>query len=143
MVTTVFSVPAFFLVLREVLEACLVIGLSLAYLRKVGATHLNKFVWWGASIGISVSLTLGIAFAVVFYTQGNQIFEDEAEKIFEGIVFLVAAGLLTWMLCWIAAMGNSLQHGLEQRLSAYVEQGGWQGKWGLFSMVLVHTLREG
>ena len=143
MVSTVFSVPAFFLVLREVLEACLVIGLVMAYLRKTGATQLTKWVWWAAGLGIGISLTLGLTFSVIFYVKKLRLFEGKGGKIFEGVIFLVAAGLLTWMVIWIAVMGKRLQLGLEERLQGFVEEGGSSGKWGIFSMVFVHTLREG
>ncbi len=115
----------------------------MAYLRKTGATQLTKWVWWGAGLGIGISLSLGLTFSVIFYVKKLRLFEDRGGKIFEGIIFLVAAGLLTWMVIWISVMGKRLQLGLEERLQGFVEEGGSSGKWGIFSMVFVHTLREG
>eukprot|EP00168_Porphyra_purpurea_P012431 TRINITY_DN3280_c0_g1_i2.p1 TRINITY_DN3280_c0_g1~~TRINITY_DN3280_c0_g1_i2.p1 ORF type:complete len:517 (-),score=248.88 TRINITY_DN3280_c0_g1_i2:189-1739(-) len=137
---TVFSVSAFFIVLREVLEACLVVGIVLAYLQKIGATHLNKWVWLGTAAGIALSLGVGIAFAVVFHVKGNQIFEGATEKIFEGFVFLLASGLLTWMLIWMMHMGKSLRTNMENAVGRAVEAGGW---WRIFALVFVQVLREG
>jgi len=137
---TVFSVSAFFIVLREVLEACLVVGIVLAYLQKIGATHLNKWVWLGTVAGILLSLGIGIAFAVVFHVKGNQIFEGSTEKIFEGFVFLLASGLLTWMLIWMMHMGKSLRTNMENAVGRAVESGGW---WRIFALVFVQVLREG
>ena len=138
-----FSVPAFFIVLREVLEACLVVGIVLAYLNKIGNTSLRKYVIWGATAGIALSLVFGVTFAVVFYTKGNQIFSDKNEKIFEGIVFLIAAALLTWMIIWMQQMGRKMQKQLEDKIDEYVEDDSGRGKWGLFAMVFVQVLREG
>ncbi len=138
-----FSVPAFFIVLREVLEACLVVGIVLAYLKKIGNTSLRKYVIWGASAGIALSLVFGIAFVVVFYTRGNLIFSDKNEKIFEGIVFLIAAALLTWMIVWMQQMGRRMQKELEDKIDGYAEDDSGRGKWGLFAMVFVQVLREG
>ncbi|GAB0494868.1 hypothetical protein MMPV_006165 [Pyropia vietnamensis] len=137
---TVFSVPAFFIVLREVLEACLVVGIVLAYLRKIGATYLNKWVWLGTAAGVALSLGVGIAFAIVFHIKGNQIFQGSTEKIFEGFVFLLASALLTWMLVWMMKMGKSLRTNMENAVGRAVEAGGW---WSIFSLVFIQVLREG
>ena len=138
----IFSVPAFFIVLREVLEACLVVGIVLAYLDKVGETQLRGWVWAGATIGIIISLIFGVTFAVIFYVRGDNIFSGKNEKIFEGIVFLIAAGLLTWMIIWMQQMGRKMQAALEEKVEKIIDQGS-SGKWGLFAMVFVQVLREG
>lgn len=136
----IFSVSAFFLVLREVLEACLVIGVVLAYLNKCGATHMKKWVWWGTAAGIAISLGVGIAFAVVFYRSGNEIFSGSAEKIFEGFIFLVAAGLLTWMIIWMMLVGKDFQRKMEAQIDSALSEG---SKWSIFFLVGVQVLREG
>lgn len=143
----VFSVPAFFIVLREVLEACLVIGVALAYFQRTGATQYNRWVWMGACGGIVVSFIFGITFASIFFVKGNQIFSDRAEKVFEGIMFLIAAGLLTWMVVWMMYMGKQLKSRLEQQLDAIIddaeEKSPGRKKAGVFTMVFVQVLREG
>lgn len=140
---SVFSVPAFFVVLREVLEACLVVGIVLAYLNKTGATHLRKWVWWGASAGIALSLVLGISFAVVFYVRGDKLFSGKSEKIFEGIIFLIAAALLTWMILWMLSMGHKMQHQIEEQVEKLVDRDDGSGKYGILFMVFIQVLREG
>ncbi len=137
-----FNAVAFFIVLREVLEACLVVGIVLAALRQLGNTHLRKWVWWGAISGIALSLVFGIAFAVIFYTQGNLLFKGKSEKIFEGVVFLIAAGLLTWMIIWMQQMGRNMQRNIERQVEGAIERKDG-GKWGIFLMVFVQVLREG
>lgn len=142
----VFSIPAFFIVLREVLEACLVVGIVLAYLNKTGATQYKKWVWWGAGSGILISAAFGIAFAVVFYVRGDQLFQGNAEKIFEGVTFLLAAGLLTWMIIWMMVMGKSLRANMEKQIDAIVDnddKSPFRRKASIFFMVFVQVLREG
>ena len=51
---------AFVITLREGLEAFLIIGISLAYLRKSGRRELIPAVHWG--IGLSVLLSAGAAY---------------------------------------------------------------------------------
>ena len=140
---SLFNIAAFFIVLREVLEACLVVGIVLACLKSLGNTHLRKWVWWGAGSGIVLSLVLGITFVVVFYTRGTNFFSGKTEKIFEGIVFLIAAALLTWMIIWMQHMGRKLKTNLEKEVERKIEQSDDGGKWGIFFMVFVQVLREG
>lgn len=142
MAVSVFNIAAFFIVLREVLEACLVVGIVLACLKSLGNTHLKKWVWYGAGAGIGLSLALGIAFTVVFYRFKTKLFAGKTEKIFEGIVFLIAAALLTWMLVWMQKMGHKIKSNLEQKVETILDNDDG-GKWGIFFMVFVQVLREG
>lgn len=152
----VFSVSAFFIVLREVLEACLVVGVALAYFQRTGNTQYNRWVWLGAIAGILVSFAFGISFAIVYFVNGDQIFKGKAEKVFEGIMFLVAAALLTWMIIWMLYMGQELQKSLEKKLEQIVadeddptatanddEKSSSRKRLGVFTMVFVQVLREG
>ena len=59
---------AFVITLREGLEAFLIIGISLAYLRKSGRQELISAVHWG--IGLSVLLSIGAAY--LFQQASNQ-----------------------------------------------------------------------
>lgn len=138
----VFNVSAFFIVLREVLEACLVVGIVLAYLSKTGATQLKKFVWIGTACGVGLAFVVGLAFCIVYYTRGDQLFEGKAEYIFEGIIFLVAAALLTWMVLWMLRLGKTLKTRFESNVDTALESESG-GKWGILTMVFVQVLREG
>mmetsp|Transcript_86 Transcript_86/g.146 ORF Transcript_86/g.146 Transcript_86/m.146 type:complete len:529 (-) Transcript_86:1702-3288(-) len=139
--TQIFSAAAFFIVLRETLEACLVAGIVFAYLARVGREDLNKYVWWGIGLAIGVSVAIGIALGVVFHTRGDQLFSGKTEYIFEGIVFLVAAALLTWMITWMMYTGKNFRTELEGQVAAKLDKKG--GKWYLMLMVFLQILREG
>jgi hypothetical protein len=43
-------------------------------LHKVGGMDKKKYVWWGAGLGILISLILSIAFVAVFYAASSNIF---------------------------------------------------------------------
>lgn len=141
----IFSIPAFFIVLREVLEACLVVGIVLAYLNKIGATQYRKWVWIGAAGGIAGSVAVGLGLGIAFWISGEQGFQGKAEKIFEGVAFLVAAGLLTWMIIWMMAMGKKLRSHMEQKLDTIIESDESDNKrrLSIFLMVFIQVLREG
>lgn len=142
---SVFSIPAFFIVLREVLEACLVVGIVLAYLRKIGATQYNKWVWIGAGGGILGSVAVGLGLGIAFWISGEQGFTGKSEKIFEGVAFLVAAALLTWMIIWMMTMGKKLQTNMEKKIDDIIDSDESEKKRSLsiFLMVFVQVLREG
>lgn len=143
---SVFSIPAFFIVLREVLEACLIIGISLAYFSRTGSVQYVRWVWIGAAAGAVVSFGVGVGFAVVFFVRDEQIFANDVERIFEGIMFLVAAALLTWMIVWMLLVGCNLRGRMEDRLGTIVEDDAKsprQRKLAVFMLLFVHVLREG
>lgn len=143
--TKLFDIPAFFIVLREVLEACLVVGIALAYLNRTGATQYRKWVWIGAGVGIGISIIIGLVFGLIFWINDNSVFEGNAEKIFEGVTFLVAAALLTWMIVWMMAMGRQIQEKLEGKVEKIMEndKSSRRRAFGLASLVGFQVLREG
>lgn len=47
-------------------------------------------VVWGLVTGILAALSVGCAFIVIFYEAKQNLFTDDNEKLFEGIVMLVA-----------------------------------------------------
>lgn len=140
----VFSIPAFFIVLREVLEACLVVGIVLAYLNKTGATQLRKYVWSGAAAGVALSGIVGITFTALYYSREQQLFSGKSEYIFEGLAFLFAAALLTWMILWMMLMGKSMRSSLEAKVDKAIDaESSSRAAWGIFTMVFIQVLREG
>lgn len=74
----VFSIPAFFIVLREVLEACLVVGIALAYINKIGATQFKKWIWFGTIAGVVASVITGTIFIIIYFATSDQLFSGKA-----------------------------------------------------------------
>lgn len=141
-----FSIPAFFIVLREVLEACLVVGIALAYVNQTGATQYRRYIWAGAIVGVVISAAIGLAFGIVKWQKDTLLFQGDAEKIFEGVAFLIAAALLTWMIIWMMVMGKSMRSKLESRIDNIIEKeenSPRRRKFAMFTMVFVQVLREG
>lgn len=137
---TIFSVAAFFVVLREVLEACLVVGIILAYLIKTGTSHMAKWVWAGTGAGLAISVAAGVALTIVFYVRGDQLFNGTTAAIFEGATYSLAVVLLTWMIVWMAAMGRRLRETMEASVERALDAG---GGWRLAALALVQVAREG
>lgn len=144
MVATVFTVSAFFVVLREVLEACLVVGIVLAYLNRSGTTHLRRYVWLGAGSAAVLAIACGLAFAILWYTKRREVFKGNAEHIFEGVVFLLAAIIMTWMLLWMMSLRQRIKLDMEETMESIVSRNNPQSsKFGIFSMVFIQVFREG
>ncbi|MGB7538044.1 MAG: FTR1 family protein [Anaerolineales bacterium] len=101
-------IASFFLSLREMLEAALIVGIVLGALRKVDRNDLIRYVWLGVFSAAAVSLIAGWALnAFDLSLEGN------AEPLFEGSMLFLAAGILTWVLVWVQREGNSIRGALE------------------------------
>lgn len=126
--------PSFILALREGLEAALLIGILLGLLRKTQHTHATRFIWLGTGFAGLVSVLT----ALVLTRLGLEM-KDPGEAIFEGLTMLLAAGILTWMIFWMARQSGSIQASLQSR----VERASATGGWSLFGVAFVTVLREG
>ncbi|KAG7882233.1 hypothetical protein KL905_000272 [Ogataea polymorpha] len=103
MANRVFTVQIFFIVLRETLEAVIVVAVLLAFLKQsLGARspavhkQLRKQVWWGAGLGVLICLILGGAFIGAYYSLDNDIW-SKSEDLWEGIFSLIATVLISFM----------------------------------------------
>ncbi len=124
---------SFLLVFREALEAALVVGVVLGYLRRAGRASLSAWVWVGVGAGIAAS----VAGAVLFNRLAGG-FEGRAEQLFEGITRLVGAALLTTAIAWLAraAGRGEVERAVEVRLAG-------PARGGLALLAGVSVLREG
>lgn len=126
---------AFLITLRETLEAALIVGIILAYLKKTKNEGHGKFVWGGVVGGLIVSVVLALVFN--FWFGG---FEGQAEELYEGIVMLLAAGLLSWMILWMLTQRRDMKANIEGKVAGHIED---EHPWGLFTLALVGVAREG
>src|SRR5579859_8146636 len=94
---------AFIVTLREGVEAALIVGITLAYLAKIGRPELRKTVY-----AALVSAFLGSIAAAVLLSraQWNQ-------DIFEGWVMLAAAFFVVTMIVFMMKTGRKLKGQIE------------------------------
>jgi high-affinity iron transporter len=81
------------IILREGLEAVLVLAALVAYLRKSGADTKLWALYAGAGAGIVASIA--VAIGVELFFEGHQ------NPLVEGIIFLVAAALMIYVSGWL------------------------------------------
>ncbi|MFB0534995.1 MAG: iron uptake transporter permease EfeU [Anaerolineae bacterium] len=120
---------------REGLEAALIVGIVLGYLRKTGHMDRQRSVWWGVVAAVAASLAAALGLQAV-----GARFEGRAEEIFEGVTMLLAAGVLTWMVFWMQAQGRRIKGQLEEEVRQAVAT---ERSWALFSLAFLAVVREG
>ena len=82
------------IILREGIEAALLVGLLLAYLTRVGRKELRVYVYWGCLGGGAAGLLTWMA--------GHQLLASAGHReALEGITSLLAAAVLFWVSLWI------------------------------------------
>jgi high-affinity iron transporter len=121
---------AFIITLREGVEAALIIGITLAYLNKIGRTDLRRSVF--AALGAAFVASIGCAILL----SRLQLNED----IFEGWVMLAAAFFVITMVVFMMKAGKKLKGNIEGKLGVLAGRG---SQLGVFLFVFLMVLREG
>lgn len=97
--------------LREGLEAVLIVVLLVAYLNKSGRKHLLPRIWAGIAVAVLVSLGFG-----ALLTFGPKGLTFEAQEMIGGSLSIVAVGLVTWMIFWMAGAAKTLSSDLKSQV---------------------------
>jgi high-affinity iron transporter len=121
---------AFIITLREGVEAALIVGITLAYLTKIGRPELRKSVFTALAAAFVGSIGIAI---VLSRTQWNQ-------DIFEGWIMLIAAFFVITMIIFMMKTGRTLKAQIEGKVGLLA---GRNASLGLFLFVFLMVLREG
>jgi high-affinity iron transporter len=121
---------AFIITLREGVEAALIVGITLAYLTKIGRGELRKTVY--AALGAAFLGSIAVA-VVISRTHLN-------EDIFEGWIMLVAAFFVITMVIFMMKTGRKLKGQIEGKVGLLAGNDAW---FGLFIFIFLMVLREG
>lgn len=104
---------SFVITLREGLEISLVLGILATYLVKTNRFSMLRPMWIGSAIALLLSIIAGVVFRAVV---GE--FTGKWEQAIEGIIAVVAAAVLTWMIFWMRQHAGGLSGELRARLDA-------------------------
>src|SRR3954468_24372839 len=121
---------AFIVTLREGVEAALIVGITLAYLSKIGRPELRKSVYIALIVAFLSSIGVAIALSRLHLNQ----------DIFEGWIMLVAAFFVASMVIFMMRAGRKLKGEIEGKLKTLAEQ---SSRWGIFAFIFLMVLREG
>lgn len=124
----------FLIGLREGLEAGLVVGILVAYVKKIGRADVLPRLWLGVGVAIGISLGVG-----AILTWGPYGLSFQGQEILGGLLSILAVGLVTWMIFWMARHARSLKGELQSRLDTAVAGAGM----GLVAVGFVSVGREG
>jgi high-affinity iron transporter len=138
------ALPTFVITLREGVEAALVVGIVLAYLKKASQTRLYPSVYAGIGVGIGASVLIGILFGGILgaLATSDQPYAAVFKPLLEGIFCTIAIVLLSWMLVWMTQQARFLKAEVEGAIGAALANDKGAG-WGVFGLVAIAVLREG
>ncbi|WP_259460448.1 FTR1 family iron permease [Propionibacterium australiense] len=127
---------AFLVILREGLEAILVVAAVMAFMIKAGLRRESRLIWAGVALAVLLSAALALLFHFVTAAAGSN------QELLEGVTALVAVAMLIWVSNWM--IQNSDHSSWQKYLPGSTEHG--ISRASLFSLVLVTfvaVLREG
>ncbi|MCA0753557.1 FTR1 family protein [Paenibacillus sp. N4] len=114
------DVQSFLITFREALEAILIVGVILTYLKRIGQTEWNKWVWVGVILALGASYGVALVFQTVltgFSTMGSQNYLKIG-------IMLVSCGLLSHMVLFMSQQSRNLQGKVEHKISTILTVGG-------------------
>jgi high-affinity iron transporter len=128
---------AFLIMLREGIEAALIVGIIAGYLARTGRGQWVPAVWVGTLLAVAMSLFVGAGVLAL----GRE-FPQKTQELFEAIVGALAVVILISMVFWMRKAGRSIkatmQHDVDE---AFLDRRG--PTWALIAMSFFAVAREG
>ena len=128
----------FLIMLREGIEAALIVGIVASYLKQSGRDGLMPAVWVGVLLASALSLFAGAALQLMAAE-----LPQKEQELFEGVVGLIAVGMLTSMVFWMKKTARNIKGDLQASVEKALGQGTDAAGWALIGMVFLAVAREG
>lgn len=109
----------FLIMLREGIEAALIIGIIAGYLGRTGRAVWLPAVWVGVLLALAMSFSVGAGLKLV-----SAEFPQKAQELFEALVGLLAVLLLTSMVFWMRATARSISGNLRAEIDTALSGSG-------------------
>jgi high-affinity iron transporter len=127
----------FLIMLREGVEAALIVGIVATYLVQTNRRNWLFAVWSGVALAVLLCAAVGLIVSIV-----NADFPQKQQEMFEAVIGIVAVGMLTSMVFWMRKAARSMKAGLQGSIDAALTQGQHHGL-ALVGLVFFAVAREG
>ncbi|MFE3837405.1 iron uptake transporter permease EfeU [Pseudogemmobacter sonorensis] len=127
----------FLIMLREGIEAALIVGIIASYLRQTGRGEWLPVIWIGIFLAVALSLFVGAGLLLVASE-----FPQKAQEAFEAAVGLIAVAVLTWMVFWMRRAARGIRAGLQADIDRAMKAPA-RATWALIGMAFFAVAREG
>ena len=126
------------IILREGLEALLVLVALLAFLRRSGNAGKRGWIWAGGAIGVLASIVTALLLQAVF----SRVSAGQNREVIEGVTGLIAAALLFYVSYWLHSKASlhAWQGYINQRTTRALASGSMVG---LALLAFLAVFREG
>ncbi|MBO9606220.1 MAG: FTR1 family protein [Paenibacillaceae bacterium] len=114
------ELQSFLITFREALEAILIVGVIVTYLKRIDQSQWNKWVWVGVVLALIASYGVALVFQTVltgFATMGSQNYLKIG-------IMLVSCVLLSHMVLFMSRQSRNMQDKVEHKLSTVLTAGG-------------------
>ena len=128
---------AYLIMLREGIEAALIVGIVASYLKQSGRGRWMPMVWLGVGLASILCLAIGLAL-----NAASAEFPQRQQELLEGLVALFATAILTSMVFWMKKAARSIKAQLHDSIDNALRAGDRQGL-ALIGMVFFAVGREG
>lgn len=128
---------SFLIMLREGIEAALIVGIIAGYLARTGRSDWLPTVWIGVLLAVALSLFVGAAVLAV----GSQ-FPQRTQELFEAVVGACAVVVLISMVFWMRKASRSIRRTMEHDIDVAMADARGPA-WALIGMSFFAVAREG
>lgn len=132
-----FSLPLSLIILRESLEAFLIVSIFAGMAVKMGRPQARRFLYFGTVAALLLTVVAG---AAITETMSLTLEENGAEPVFVGVVSLVAVAVITYMVVWMYRNTLTMMSGMHERTATAFSAGKPSV---LFGLAFVAVIREG
>ena len=129
---------AFLIMLREGIEAALIVGIAAGYLRQTGSARLISAIWIG-----SIAAALLCLAAAIGLNLASAEFPQRQQELFEAIVGFAAVAVLTSMVFWMKRAARSLKSNLQHSIDAAIRSSHRNRGLALVGIAFFAVAREG
>jgi len=124
----------FIITFRETLEAALIVGIIYTVISKQGLKREVNQLWYAVFASVVASICIALFLNGIKESIGN----ESIEKLVEAILMYITAGLLWYVIFWLAKQVSNKKV-LEGQAETAMKTAGW----GVFFLVFFAILREG